>query len=376
MNKIQIHGFASEGGFVSTANDYIGASSRGSLKLFEAGVNVSVEPLDRLRFALQLTGRNVGTVSEAVPRLDWAVIEYRFHAAIGARAGLIKIPLGLYNEYVDIDSARTAILMPQSVYPIRNRDALISHTGFAIYGTLPLAAVGELDYQVWLGTLTIPRSALELTGATLDSVDTKYAVGGQLFWRPGLDGLRLGGSVMQASIDFNVTLGSSTLSQLIAAGKLAANDTGRLVVSQKPTTFWVGSAEYMVGDWTFAVEYSRWLKHEVTSLPAIVATVDEDAERMYAMVTYRVAPPFELGTYYSLTYADVNDRNGRGPKFGERFQAFQRDLALSLRFDVNNHWLWKLEGHFIDGTAELQVTANPNPKRYWGLFLFRTTVSF
>lgn len=377
MSRIQIHGFASEGGFVSTDNDYIGASSRGSLKLFEAGLNVSVEPVDRLRFGLQLTGRNVGTVSEAVPRFDWAVIEYRLHAWLGARAGLIKMPFGLYNEYVDIDSARTAILMPQSLYPIRNRDALISHTGFAIYGTLPLAAGGELDYQVWLGTLTIPRSALELTGgATLDSVDTKYAAGGQVFWRPRLDGLRLGASVMHASIDFHVTLGSSTVSQLVMAGALPANDPGRLVVSQKPTTAWVGSAEYIAGDWLFAVEYSRWLKHQVTSMPNIVPTVDEDAERMYAMVTYRVAGPFELGTYYSLTHADVKNRNGHDPKFSKPFKAFQRDLALSLRVDVNDYWLWKFEGHFIDGAAELPVTANPNPKRYWGLFLLRTTVSF
>jgi hypothetical protein len=51
-------------------------------------------------------------------------------------------------------------------------------------------------------------------------------------------------------------------------------------------------------------------------------------------------------------------------------------LAASLRFDVNDHWLWKLEGHFIDGAAELDSTYNPNPKRYWGMFLLRTTVTF
>src|SRR5215208_983102 len=40
---IEIHGFVSEGAFVSTSNDYIGASSRGSVKLFEAGINFSTE---------------------------------------------------------------------------------------------------------------------------------------------------------------------------------------------------------------------------------------------------------------------------------------------------------------------------------------------
>src|SRR5687767_11526305 len=35
LSRVQIHGFVSEGGYISTANDYIGDSERGSLKLFE-----------------------------------------------------------------------------------------------------------------------------------------------------------------------------------------------------------------------------------------------------------------------------------------------------------------------------------------------------
>jgi hypothetical protein len=38
--------------------------------------------------------------------------------------------------------------------------------------------------------------------------------------------------------------------------------------------------------------------------------------------------------------------------------------------------LWKLEGHFIDGTTDLLQSRNPDPERYWGLFLFRTAVTF
>ena len=73
---------------------------------------------------------------------------------------------------------------------------------------------------------------------------------------------------------------------------------------------------------------------------------------------------------------DANDRGGHDPKYAERFYAYQRDLAATLRFDVNDHWLWKLEGHFMDGTASLPQLANPHPERYWGLFLLRTTVTF
>ena len=374
--KLQLHGFVSEGGFVSTDNEFIGTSSRGSLKLLEVGVNVTLELLDQLRVGVQLVVRSVGTVSEDAPRLDWAVVDYRLQPWLGLRAGVIKLPLGLYNEYVDIDSARTAILMPQSLYKIRNRDALISHTGFAVYGALSIGDVGALDYQAWLGTLSIPPSALELTTGTLDSVDTKYVTGGQLFWRLPLEGLRVGATYMRAEIDFHVTLDPATITQLIVFGAVPSGYDGKVLVKQRPTGIWVASAEYTVGDWLFAAEYSRWLKHQETSLPDVIATIDEEAERFYGLATYRLTPHYELGIYYSVTVADVDDRGGRSENLTEDFQAWQRDLAATIRIDINDYWLWKLEGHFIDGVAELQASQNPSPERYWGLFLFRTTVTF
>jgi len=103
LRRIEIHGFASEGAFVQTANDYFGSTSRASLELFEAGINVSTEVTDRLRVGLQ---------------------------------------------YIDIDAARLPILLPSSVYPIRNRDVLLSHTGFAVHGD---RAIGYLPLDADAG---------------------------------------------------------------------------------------------------------------------------------------------------------------------------------------------------------------------------------
>ena len=63
-------------------------------------------------------------------------------------------------------------------------------------------------------------------------------------------------------------------------------------------------------------------------------------------------------------------------KFAKPFFAWQRDAAATLRYDVNEHWLWKLEAHVIDGTADLFSTDNPDPERFWALFLLKTTVTF
>jgi hypothetical protein len=375
---LQIHGFVSEGAFISTANEYIGESSRGSLRLFEAGLNISKDIADRLRAGIQLYARDVGTFRDLPPRLDWAYLDYHWKPWLGLRAGVIKMPFGLYNEYADVDTARTAILMPQSVYPLRDRSALLAQTGFSIYGDQPLGtSAGALEYQVWLGTLNIPENALELSGAKLDDVDTKYVTGAQLYWRSPLDGLRVGATFLRTSIDFKITLDPAGVSALIMAGLVPADFTGKLVISQRPDQLWIASAEYTYDDWLFAAEYSRWYKRQRSTLPSLLPTFEEEAERFYVMATRRFSPSLEVGAYYSVLYADVADRHGRNTmRFAEPFLAWQRDATATLRFDVNDRWLWKVEAHVIDGTADLFASRNPDPERWWGLFLVKTTVTF
>jgi hypothetical protein len=376
QRKVEIHGFASEGGFLSTSNEYIGSSSRGSLKLAEVGIALSTEVTDRLRVGAQLFARDFGTFEDA-PRFDWAFLDYRFRAWLGLRAGIIRMPFGLYNEYSDVDAARASILMPQGVYPFRNRDVLLSHRGFDVYGSQRLGDAGELEYQAWLGTLNIPANALVVAGgATLDAIDPRYVTGAQVFWQPPLDGLRIGATALRASIDFKLTLPPSTVAALIMAGLVPADYKGAVVVSQRPDTWVIGSAEYAHDRWMFAAEYGRAFKHQRTSLPAIFKSFDEDSEQFYVMASYRQSPRLEVSSYYSVHHLDANDRHGRDPRYAERFFAFQRDLAATARVDVNDRWLWKLEAHFIDGTADLEMASNPRPDRYWGLFLLRTTVSF
>jgi hypothetical protein len=376
VRKVDLHGFVSQGAFVSTANDYIGASSRGSLGLFEVGLNASTQVAKDLRAGIQLFARDLAVEDELVPRVDWAFLDYRWRRWLGVRAGIIKMPYGLYNEYVDIDAARTAILMPQSVYPIRNREALISHRGFSVYGEHEVGGAGSFDYQAFLGTLTIPKNALTLSGADLDRTDTKYVTGGQVFWRPPVEGLRLGVSYVRASVDFYLHLPAATVSQLVMAGLVPATFDGGVVVSQRPTSFVVGSAEYVHGPWLFAAEYQRTDKRQRTSIPTLIPTYEQANDGLYVLATYQATPRIQTGAYYSLNYVDADDRRGHDPKYTENFQAFQRDLGATVRFDVNDHWLWKLEGHFIDGAADLNATENPMPTRYWGLLLLRTTVTF
>ena len=377
LPELQIHGFASEGAFVSTANDYIGQSSQGDLHFFEAGLNVSSEVADRLRVGIQLYSRDTGRFRDIPPRIDWTYLDYRWRSWLGLRAGIIKMPFGLYNEYADIDSSRLSILLPQAVYPLQDRSALLAQTGFSIYGEHSVGKAGAIEYQAWLGTLDVPSNALNVDGGTLDSVDTRYVTGAQAFWHPPVEGLRIGATVLRSSIDFNLTLDAANIMALIAAGLEPPTYDGKLVISQSPVDLIIGSAEYLLGDWTFAAEYSRWFTHQTSTLAAVLPDFDRDNERFYVLAARRLSTRFETGGYYSVYSVDANDRAGHDRKESPiRSNAFQRDLAATLRFDVNDVWLWKLEAHFIDGTADLEPAQNPTPERYWGMFLLKTTVTF
>ena len=135
---------------------------------------------------------------------------------------------------------------------------------------------------------------------------------------------------------------------------------------------YVASLEYAAGDLLLSAEYSRWLGEFESRAPRLLPPHTEN-ERYYVMASYRVAPWFAPGVYYSVYYPNTDKRSGRENQ--------QHDLALSLRYDLNPHWLVKVEGHFMHGTAALEPDLNDGkqPKDLhedWGALLLKTTAYF
>jgi hypothetical protein len=382
VSRIAVHGFVSQGAFLSTANDYLGNSERGSAEFLEAAVNVTSGVTDRLRVGAQLFTQDVGPIGNYALVLDWAYLDYRWRDWLGLRAGRIKMPQGLHNEYVDIDAARVPILLPQSVYPITNREFQLAQTGASLYGTYGLGS-GGLDYQVFAGAMFIDpqTSSLTIIGPVeLDSVDTRYVAGGQVLWRTPLAGLRLGGSYLHTNLEFRFHTDQFTAAQLIMAGLVPDDFNGNFELEWRDINLTVASVEYSPGDWSLSAEYSRWIFREHTSIPDAITVRDQDSERFYGMATYRLSNWLEAGGYYSVLFVDADDRDGSGERFTESHRAYQKDLSVTARFDVNDFWLWKLEAHYMDGTAGILLDEDPldpdNLARHWGFFLVKTTVSF
>jgi hypothetical protein len=368
---VDVHGFVSQGFMLSLGNNYLAHTKRGSFEFTEVGLNVTKNIGDRLSIGMQLFARDLGPIGNYKPQFDWFYLDYRFFDWFGFRAGRTKLPFGLYNEQSDIDQARVPILLPQSLYPIANRDMLLAQTGVELYGYVPLGPVGAFDYRLYGGTIFLDSTTLASPSVSVTGIDVPYLVGGRAMWHTPLDGLRTGASVQALRIDIDYRADAATVAALQAAGRVPADFDGNFKY-KLPLLLWVGSLEYAAHDLLLAAEYSRW-RTDYSLEPPLVPDGDVTNTRWYAMGSYRVAKWFSPGIYYSLT------QNGSpGPNTREKYQ---QDLAFSTRYDINDNWLVKLEGHYLRGTAYLSAALNDGEspttlERTWGLFLIKTTAYF
>jgi hypothetical protein len=362
--SLQMHGFVSQGFIKTTANNYLAPSDRGSFEFTEVGVNFTSQITQRLRVGVQLFAHQLGPVGNYAARADWFYLDYRWRDWLGFRAGRVKLPFGLYNDTSDIDAARVPILLPQSVYPLSNRDFLLAQTGAEIYGYVDLRRAGALDYRLYGGTIFIDVPIQYGAPLVITKIETPYIFGGRLMWEPLVNGLRLGGSVQDLRLDLGVLSGATAM---MPAAPATLRATALL---------WVTSVEYGARDLLLSAEYSRWRVKSESSDPMALPVPGAPvvSERAYAMASYRVRTWLQPAAYYSVLFPDVATRSqGR--------ENVQHDVAASLRFDVNDHWLVKVEGHYMRGTAGLQSALNDNMllgqlTKDWGLFLVKTTAFF
>jgi hypothetical protein len=355
--SLEAHGFVSQGYIVTSHNNYLARSTSGSFEFAEIGLNFTGHLTDKLRLGLQLFSHDLGPVGNYSIKADWFYLDYHWQDWLGLRAGRTKLPFGLYNDTSDIDAARVPVLLPQSVYPIQNRDFLLAQTGLELYGRGSLGSAGALDYRLYGGTIYLevtpqPASPIDLLDLTIP-----YVVGGRLLWETPLEGLRVGGSVQALRLDT----------------KLQQKSSGTVAEVKIPAVLAVGSLEYAFHDLLLATEYSRWFVKAESSNTMLFPESEVTSERAYGMASYRINDWLQPGVYYSVLYPHVDNRRNR--------DSWQHDWAATVRFDINANWLFKIEGHYMLGTAGLASALNDNVplrrlERSWVAVLAKTTAYF
>lgn len=110
-----------------------------------------------------------------------------------------------------------------------------------------------------------------------------------------------------------------------------------------------------------------------SSVPALFPEPRTVSERFYGMVSYRVTSWFSPGLTTRSTSRTSSIRDGR--------ERVQHDFAATVRYDLTQNWLVKLEGHVLHGTAALKKDLNGGREintltANWGLLVFKTTAYF
>ena len=309
--------------------------------------------------------RNIGTLGQWHPNLDWAFADYKFKDWFGVRAGKVKTTFGLYTDTQDMEFLHTWAILPQSLYPLDLRALTISHLGGDIYGDIPVKKrLGSLSYTAYAGRESEDKYGgfrdVSLQQGRSRKGGSGWIAGGDLRWNSPVPGFTVGGSWLHESA--------------VANGTVVARGTPFTFTKEDHTP--VFYADYLRGNLHLTGEYSRNPRtFRFTGVPHLLL-LQQEPLAWSTSVAYRISKHLELGTYHSRFISDTNkDWNARSNHI--------YDQTITARVDINRHWIFKVEGHFIDGYGSINsahgfyLAQNPHgyqPKT--SMLVLRTGLNF
>ena len=398
---IAIHGSISATASYSGTYNYLGDTrDRLDLNLVDVVLNGTHRFENGLRVGAQIYAFTIDDYNSLT--LDWASLDYSFTPALGVRVGRNKMQFGLYNDSQDLDAIRTFASMPWPAYPKPYRAVTASMDGLTLYGALDMGKGGSLDYQLFGGAKeTIDGDSPFIGGinnlARYDSCEFKRGVyGGSLFWNTPFDGLRIGYSYLENPK--NVLDGVVNEMEFMRGSYLALARqvdgafgtgtwdnsglfAGTSIHSHAKARLHAFSAEYTHDKWLLAAEYKRRDETDgVITVPAIgvlgLPTTNTFAyhyEQYYGMVTYQATDQIGCGVYYAY------ENTARGSSSSDPLTT-SKDWAAAISYAPNEYWIFKVEGHLVDGRSLVYSAGDDNrtsgTDRTWTYLVLKTTFSF
>lgn len=338
--RVQIHGFATQGFLYSSANNYLSANtSDGSARWSDAAISFGSSLSDKLRIGVQLHFYQLGEFGAQNVGIDWASGDYKVNDRIGFRAGKVKTVYGLFNDSQDVDSVHIWSLLPEPFYAPDNKSFNLSHWGGDVYGTLNLGSkLGKLSYTAFGGERSLDLNGgyvkqLTDAGIPFTTAPAGEVFGGDLRWRAPVKGLVLGASIASTNVQGTSTAGAININKSVSPDFYAKYEKGK---------FFVGG------------EYKRFPYSGTLTYGDFPVPQGYDQHSWYVMTSYHVLPKLSLGTYYTQS----EDRSGDTSHVGNYF----KDWTISSRYDFNQYFYAKAEGHFIDGRGLGFYGNNNDPK--------------
>lgn len=329
--NLQVHGYITQG-FVYSSHDNWNTtnSTDGSASLTEAVVGITVQPQPKLRVTIQARYSLLGNFGNEI-ELDLASADVKLNERFGFRVGKVRSPIGMLDETMGIDPAQLWVLLPQAIYPLSSRDSILAHYGGTAYGNVALGeTLGTLEYRAYGGERVISADdgvfqPYRDMGFSTPTGSTGPTYGGTLRWHAPVHGLLIGMAENSEQDSGVASLGAYR---------------GTFTTGHFTTFYYFGSYEHR--KWMFAGEYNRLGLHPSVALAGLPGqNLSSDLRAWYAMTSYKLSSKLTGGLYYASSI----DR--KAPFNSDRYQ---KDWAISARYDFNPYLYIKLEQHVMDGT--------------------------
>jgi hypothetical protein len=317
------------------------------------GLQISSDVSENMSVVAQLLGTGTNSNFDAI--VEWAYVDWEFADWISLRAGKVKQPVYLVNDYVEVGYAYPWIRPPVEVYYLNN--PLNTVNGAELLLAFPVGP-GTLSFQPYIGSNRddIPNTggAAYFEAENIVGIDVKYSGRGY---------------TVHAS---NFTCDVKTYGQTTVDGgsfgilNVDLNGKGECDVTSAGLTFDVANV----------VVYAEWQERTTTET---LSRPFGDQDAWYTTLGYRFGKWLPHITYatidgesstYGLSTGDGAISGGNLPP-GTTFNfpiAIQTSITAGLRYEVNDSAALKFEYSAVDVEDDPSKLADANQQVNYGLF--------
>jgi hypothetical protein len=317
------------------------------------GLQISSEVSDKMSVVAQLLGR--GTISNFDAIVEWAYADYEFADWISLRAGKIKQPVYLVNDYVEVGYAYPWIRPPVEVYYLNN--PLNTVNGAELLIAFPVGP-GTLSFQPYIGS---NRDDIPNTGGqaffeaeNIVGIDVKYS--GR--------GYTVHASNFQCDVNTFGTLSGVPTADPSLTFDVDLNGKGECDVTSAGLTFDVANV----------VVYAEWQERTTTDT---LSRPFGDQEAWYATLGYRFGKWLPHITYATIDGKASTEQPGAVCPTGQTCPptpsfnfpiSIQSSVTAGLRYEVNDSAALKFEYAMVDVENDPNELAEANQFTNFGLF--------
>lgn len=318
-DRFTVHGFGNQDYSKSTSNSFEQSGPTGTWDNNFLGIVMSARVTDESKVWAQFQSNSTEN-----PRLTWMFIDYQITDDLSGRAGRIKFPFGIYNEYIDTRALQVSVGKPLA-YSLEGDFTYDAFNGVELEYAKTLGTGGRVVVDAFGGNIFTPATPF-FTPAYPDQfqmgnfeavTNDLHVVGGKIAWETPVDGLRL------------IVSGNQTKVETTAGGGQVPNQQG---VENRA----IFSIDF-VRDWVdLKAEYN------MHKYPGLSGFSDEKSHAWYL----QAAVPLNAWTPY-LRYDSVvtNQDLSSDPSY------YQRTVVVGINRRITRNINFRIEDGFNHGYA-------------------------